>query len=41
MLDVKQYPISNYIIEPWKQKQHGTGTEVHKKTTGVVFQEAQ
>jgi hypothetical protein len=35
MLIEEQYLISNYVKEPWKQKQYGTGVKTDMKTNGI------
>lgn len=36
MLEVSQYFISNYTVEPQEQNQHNTGTETNTLTNGVA-----
>jgi hypothetical protein len=35
MLEVSQYPTSNYSIEPYQYKQYGTGTKTDMKGSGT------
>jgi hypothetical protein len=35
MLEVSQYPTSNYTTAPQQEKQHGTGTKTDMEASGM------